>query len=60
MMFQELMQAGVQERRREAEELVLQTRAQALQRPELTRPRSGVSRTKGSRLPVLALMPKRT
>jgi hypothetical protein len=60
MMFQELMQAGVQERRREAEAIALQTRALALQRPELNRPRSGASRTRENQLPVLALMPKRT
>jgi hypothetical protein len=60
MMFQELMQAGVQERLREAEAIALQTRARALQRPELNRPRSGASQKRSDRLPVLTLLPRKT
>lgn len=60
MMFQELMQAGIQERRREAAELELQHRARVSQQPKLIRPRSGPSATRDGRLPVLALMPRKT
>ncbi len=60
MMFQELMQAGLQERRREAAELERQHRARVSQQPQLNRPRSGPSQTRRARLPVQSLMPHQT
>ena len=59
MMFQELMQAGIQERRREAEEIERQHLARRSQQPDVKRPRSGPSKAREARLPVLALLPHR-
>lgn len=59
--FLELMQAGMQERHREAAELERQHRARVSQQPELReRPRSGLSGKGRAQLPVLALMPRRS
>ena len=60
MMFLELMQAGLEERNREAAELELQHRARVSQQPALNRPRSGLSAKRDNRLPVLALLPRKT